>query len=115
MVTLNQAPINNYSERAVGSINYELSFRGATQLKAASDSLVKNRSFDLIELKPVGEYKNFKAAAKSINLLVKGWKEKQLEMEKQGMDKKEIESGLREKEGKGPGQAEEVVWAIYKT
>ena len=98
MATSNQAPINNLdSERAVGSINYELSFRGATQLKAASDSLVKNRSFDLIELKPVGEYKNFKAAAKSINLLVKGWKEKQLEMEKQGMDKKEIESLASEK------------------
>lgn len=98
MTKLNQVPINNLdSERAVGSINHELSLRGATQLQAASDSLVKNRSFDLIELKPVGEYKNYIAKAKSVNLLVKNWKEKQLEMEKEGMGKKEIESLASEK------------------
>ena len=95
---LNQAPINNLdSERAVGSINYELSQRGATQLKAASDSLVKNKSYDLIELRPVGEYKSFRGAAKAVNLLVKNWKDMQLEMEKKGMSKKEIESLASEK------------------
>ena len=62
-----------------------MSLRGDTQLQAASDNLVKNKSFDLIELKPVGEYKNFKTAAKSVNMLVKNWKEKQLEMVKEGM------------------------------
>jgi hypothetical protein len=94
-------------------MNYHLE---TTQLKAASDSPMKNLSFDLIELKPIGKYKNFKAAAKSVNLPVKGWKEKHLEMEKEGMDKnRDREPGLREKEGKRPGQAEEVVLAIHKT
>ena len=66
---LNQAPIINLdSERAVGSINYELSRRGATQLKAASDSLVNNKSYDLIELRHVGDYKSFRGAAKAVNL-----------------------------------------------
>ena len=96
--SLNQAPINNLdSERAVGSINHELSQRGATQLKAASDCLIKNKSYDLIELQPSGEYKRFKDKAKSVNMLVKEWKEKQMEMEKEGMGKKEIESLASEK------------------
>ena len=46
-------------------------------------------------MKPVAEYKNYIAKAKSVNLLVKKWKEKQLE--KEGMGKKEIESLASEK------------------
>ena len=98
MASLNQAPINNLdSERAVGSINHELGQRGATQLKAASDSLIKSKSYDLVELKPTGEYKKYHANVKTVNLLIKNWKERQLEMEKAGMGKKEIESLVSEK------------------
>ena len=90
---LNQAPINNLdSERAVGSVNYELGVRGATQLKAASDALVKNKSYDLIELHPADAYKDFKDAAKVVNNLVKDWKEKQMELQQSGLEKKEVES-----------------------
>ena len=98
MASLNQAPINNLdSERAVGSINHELGQRGATQLKAASDSLIKSKSYDLIELQPTGDYKKYQTNVKKVNLLIKKWKERQLEMEKEGMGKKEIESLASEK------------------
>ena len=81
MQILNQAPINNLdSERAVGSVNYELGVRGATQLQAASDALVKNKSYDLIELCPADAYKDFKDKVKVVNTLVKDWKEKQTEL-----------------------------------
>ena len=86
---LNEAPINNLdSERAVGSINHEL---GATQLDAASSNFVKSKSYDLIELQPLDAYKNYTEDAKKVNHLVREWKEKQVEMEKQGMSKKMIE------------------------
>ena len=88
---LNQAPINNLdAERAVGSINYELRLRGATELEAVSNSFVKNKSYDLIELQPVDAYKNYMGAAKSVNKLVRNWIETQFELEKEGMNKKEI-------------------------
>ena len=45
----------------------------------------------------VDEYKHYRAAAKSVNLLVKNWKDKQVELEKEGMGKKEIESLASEK------------------
>ena len=45
---LNKVPINNLdSERAVGSINYELNIRTlATQLNAASSNFIKNKSYE---------------------------------------------------------------------
>jgi hypothetical protein len=40
---------------------------------------------------PVDAYKGYRDPAKSINQLVKSWKEKQLELEREGMGEKEIE------------------------
>ena len=82
----------HHSERAVGSINHELGLRGATQLNAASSNFAQSKSYDLIELQPVDAYKNYTETAKKVNHLVREWKEKQVEMEKQGMSKKMIES-----------------------
>ena len=102
MKKLNQAPINNLdSERAVGSINYKLGVRGATQLRSASDALVKNKSYDLIELKPTDYYKDFKNAAKTVNTLVQNWKDKQMELQQSGLDKKEVESIATDKRKMG--------------
>ena len=90
---LNKAPINNLDcERVVGSVNYELGIRGSTELKAASSALVKGKSYDLIELHQADEYKNFKPAVKTINKLVKDWKEKQEELKYTGLNNKEIQS-----------------------
>jgi hypothetical protein len=91
--SLNKAPIHHLdSERSVGSINYELGIRGATEINAASTNFVKSKSYDLVELRPAEEYKKYENAAKKVNNLVREWKEKQLELEKEGMSKKMVES-----------------------
>ena len=93
-VKLMKAPINNLAaERHVGSVNYELKIRGGRQLKAASDSVVKAKSVDLIELKPVDEFDKFRELTKKDGKLVeiwKRWKEEQDKLEKTGLTMKEV-------------------------
>ncbi|CAB4067740.1 unnamed protein product [Lepeophtheirus salmonis] len=53
---LENVPINNLAaERHVGSLQYELSIRGACNLTSTSNSIVKEKSIDLTEFKPVNE------------------------------------------------------------
>lgn len=92
-VKLMKAPINNLaSERHVGSVNYELKIRGGKQLKAAGDSIVKAKSIDLVELKPVDEFDNFRDLVKKNGKLVEIWKswiEEQEKLEETGLTLKE--------------------------
>ena len=46
----------------------------------------------MIELHQADEYKNFKPAVKTINKLVKDWKEKKEELQYTGLNNKEIQS-----------------------
>ena len=60
MSLLNKAPINNLaSERHVGSVNYGLSVHGEHQLECVSSGIVKAKSYDLVELKPVDEFTKY--------------------------------------------------------
>ena len=66
--------INNHdSERDVGSITYELKSRGAKQLATSSKSHVKAKLVDLIELKPVGEFKKHYKSAQKIFEITQFW------------------------------------------
>ena len=75
-------------ERSVASANHEFDIRGATEIKAVSSALVKNKSYDLIELCPLDAYKDFKPAVKTIDKLLSDWREKQIELEHSGLNKK---------------------------
>ena len=98
MNKLKNAPINNMSsERVVGAINYELGIRGAIQCTAASSAVLKGRSYDLIELKPAGEYLKHKKNVTVINTLIKDWIKKQKKIEDEGMTKKELAGLVVEK------------------
>ena len=98
MSKLNKAPIHNLdSERSVGSINYELDRRGATQIDSASSSFLKGKSYDLIELRPPEEYKKYETVSKKVNHLVEEWKEKQVSLELKGMTKKMTDSKAADK------------------
>ena len=91
-----KAPINNLSaERHVGSINYELKIRGAQQLKSASDTVVKAKSIDLIELKPVNEFDKFRNIVKANGQLVsiwKSWRDSQDNLEEKSLTAKELQN-----------------------
>ena len=96
-----KAPINNLAaERHVGSVNYELKIRGAKQLTAASDSIVKAKFIDLVELKPVDEFDKFRDFKKGNGSLVsiwKSWKESQEKLEEMGLTVKEVQNEQTDK------------------
>ena len=96
-----KAPINNLAaDRHVGSVNYELKIRGATQLTAASDSIVKAKSIDLVEMKPVDEFDKFRDLVKKNGELVSIWKEWKTSQEKlaeDGLTVKEIQNEQTDK------------------
>ena len=72
---LNKAPVSNMDdERHVGRVNYELSIRGAKELPAASSSVVKSQSFDLIELRAPDAFQDFRKISGHINKLVGSWR-----------------------------------------
>eukprot|EP00058_Branchiostoma_floridae_P002606 XP_002588094.1 hypothetical protein BRAFLDRAFT_87612 [Branchiostoma floridae] len=57
---LEEAPVHNLdAEQSVGFVNYELSRRGAKQLKAASAAKVKSKSSDLIERREPGSFRQY--------------------------------------------------------
>ena len=52
-----KAPINTIAaEQTLGASNYERKLRGPHQLAKASVSIVKAKSWDLVELKPANEF-----------------------------------------------------------
>ena len=68
---LNQAPISNMdAERQVGRVNYELSVRGQKELEVASSAIVKGQSFDLIEVKDLNSFTEYRKLSTKVNLLV---------------------------------------------
>ena len=91
---LDKAPINNLtSERHVGSVNYGLGIHGSNELNIVSSSIIKSKSIDLIELKPINEFKKYKNLTKkggSLNEILAAWNTKQEELKKQGLSNKEI-------------------------
>jgi len=91
---LEKAPIHNLdAERSVGFVNYELSRRGAKQLKSASAAQVKAKSVDLIEKRQAGSFRSYRHLVKKggkIPEILLAWHEKQAELKKRGMDDKEI-------------------------
>ncbi|KAI8509055.1 hypothetical protein Bbelb_129030 [Branchiostoma belcheri] len=93
---LQHAPINNIAaERHVGSVQHELSVRGACQLAAASSSIVKAKSIDLIELKPADEMDRFRSLVRQDGELValwKNWRESQKKLEEKGLSVKEAQN-----------------------
>ena len=82
MSVLEKAPINNLtSERHVGSVNYGLSVHGEHQLSCVSSGIVKAKSYDIVELKPVDEftkYRHFTKKDSSVQQILKRWSEKQV-------------------------------------
>lgn len=77
---MQHAPINNIAaERHVGSFQHKLSVCGACQLAAASSSIVKAKSIDLIELKPADEMDRFHDLVRQDGLVAlwKSWKDPQ--------------------------------------
>ena len=89
---LKSAPTSNLdSERSVGSINHELSMRGAKELKAASSSHVKSKGLSLIVDKKMDK-KFIKMTEKGgdVPAILEQWEEKQKELRKAGMEVKEI-------------------------
>ncbi|CAH1252996.1 Hypp1057 [Branchiostoma lanceolatum] len=91
---LEKAPIHNLdAERSVGFVNYELSRRGAKQLKVASAAQVKAKSSDLIERREPGSFRNYSKEARKggrIPEILLAWEKKQEELKKQGLKDKEI-------------------------
>ena len=89
MEQLNQAPINNMSsERAVGSINYEVGVRGRKEIDTCStycSAFLKGKSYDLVELKPAAEFLKYKNCVKPYNNPVSNWKSKQSELKEAGL------------------------------
>lgn len=94
MSKLDQVPIHNLSaERHVGSVNYGLGVHGATQLGIVSSSIVKSKSYDLIELKPVEEFDKYRYLTKKdgkLLTILSEWNEKQEQLKKEGLCRKEI-------------------------
>ena len=89
---LNKAPTSNMSsERLVGSVNYELSVRGP-HLELAGSSIVKAKSMDLIKLKPMAAFQEFRKTATKINHVIKAWAEKQNNLVEEKMSVKEVEN-----------------------
>ena len=91
---LENAPVHNLqSERSVGFVNYELSRRGASQLNAASAAQVKSKSADLIERRDTGSFKEYSSLTKqgsAIPEILRAWQQKQQELQKSGLQEKEI-------------------------
>ena len=99
---LKKAPINNMSsEGAVGGFNYELGNRGRNEVDAASSCFMKSKSYDLVELKPAGEFNKHRKQVGAVNRLVVEWKKKQAELQEAGLDKKEAASLSTEKRKMG--------------
>ena len=88
------APVSNLdAERSVGSINHELSVRGAKELKAASSCHVKAKGLLLVlESGKKMDKKFIKMADKGgeIPAIIDEWEKKQKELRKKGMEVKEI-------------------------
>ena len=86
------APINNLDpERSVGTINYELKLRKATQLALASSSHVKAKNIDLIEGKQMA--KSFKKLTKKdgpLPKLLHDWDQEQQRLKMEGLGDKEV-------------------------
>ncbi|CAB4054854.1 unnamed protein product [Lepeophtheirus salmonis] len=89
-------PINNLAaERHVGSIQYELSISGACNLTSASNSIVKAKSTDLIEFKPVDEMNKFCNLVRQDGELVaiwKRWYDSQQKLQEMGLTVKEAQN-----------------------
>ena len=105
MSLLNKAPINNLaSERHVGSVNYGLSVHGEHQLDCVSSGIVKAKSYDLVELKPIDEFTKYRCLMKkdsSVQQILKRWSEKQESLMKDGLHSKEVKNaGVEERKMK---------------
>ena len=89
---LKQAPVHNIaSERAVGSVNFELKQRGAKQLKLVSSSLVKASASDLLQGKEVkNEHRKISRKGGAIPEIILKWEQEQNKLKKAGMEEKEI-------------------------
>ena len=89
---LNQAPSSNMSaERLVGSVNYELGVRGP-HLELAGSSIVKAKSMDLIELKPVDAFQECRKTVQKVNTVVKAWTSNQDSLVEEKMTVKLVEN-----------------------
>ena len=87
------APINTIAaEQTVGASNYERKIRGAHQLAKASASIVKGKNWDLINLKPVEEFRKYGGNVRAVNEVIARFSELQDQEEDKGMNKKESES-----------------------
>ena len=105
MNKLDKAPINNLaSERHVGSVNYGLSVHGEKQLDIVSSSIVKSKSYDLVELKPAEEFIKYRKLTKKdskVTQILKKWTEKQELLKKDGLETKEIKNiGVEKRKNK---------------
>ena len=89
---LNQTPSSNMSaERLVGSVNYELGVRGP-HLELAGSSIVKAKSMDLIELKPVDAFQECRKTVQKVNTVVKAWTSNQDSLVEEKMTVKLVEN-----------------------
>ena len=91
---LKEAPISNLdAERSVGSINYELSTRGAKELQMASSTHVKAKCLPHIinaGKKMSKKFIRMTEKGGEVPAILKQWEERQKELRKQGLDEKEI-------------------------
>ena len=88
---LHSAPINNLdAERSVGSINYELSIRGAKHLESASSAHVLAKSSHLIEGKPIEKKFRQMERQKVMPAIVEEWERQQAKLSKDGLSAKEL-------------------------
>ena len=82
-------------QRHVGSVNYGLSIHGANQLDLVSSSIVKSKSIDLIELKPIDEFNKYRHLSKKdgdVLRVLRKLDEKLEQLKKEGLNTKEIEN-----------------------
>lgn len=89
---LKSAPTNNLDpERSVGSINHELTVRGAKQLKAASRAHVKRKGLSLLEGQTIDK-KFLKLTKKGGELpnIIECWEATQAELRKAGLEAKDV-------------------------
>ena len=89
---LKTAPIHNLSsERAVGSVNYGLKIYGSKQLKLVGSSLVKAGAAELMVGKEVTpEMRKLVSKDGEIPQILSKWEEKQKQLQKKGMDDKDL-------------------------
>ena len=88
-----KAPINTIAaEQTVGASNYERKLRGPHQLAKASASIVKAKSWDLVELTPANEFRKYASKTQAVNKVIVAFAELQDQEEKKSMDKKENET-----------------------